>query len=163
MPSFWVLLFPVGIFWLLDTMDGTIRGKKDLETLHTMLGLRSADRQDTREIEDAAASGDSCGRQETRLCQRGVPKLRTNFTFMAASDKDTKIIMYTSFFQNSGKTFVASNPRHGVALTNKKVLLIDMDMRKGELSNRFGSCRSGVSTYLSNQDNDIDNLIIPTV
>ena len=155
--------FPVGIFWLLDTMDGTIRGKKDLEKLSIpylgSIPLTAKIQEKSKlplpvviVVED----------KKRDFANEAFRVLRTNFTFMAASDKDTKIIMYTSFFQNSGKTFVATNLGMSVALTNKKVLLIDMDMRKGELSNRFGSCRSGVSTYLSNQDNDIDNLIIPT-
>ncbi|MBW7868018.1 MAG: polysaccharide biosynthesis tyrosine autokinase [Brumimicrobium sp.] len=53
--------------------------------------------------------------------------LRTNLTFI---NKDAKTIAITSTVSGEGKTFVALNIGGVYALTGKRVILIDLDMRK---------------------------------
>lgn len=87
--------------------------------------------------------------------------LRTNIEFSNV-DQDLKCIMFTSSQFGEGKSTTASNIAVTFAQTNRKVLLIDCDLRRPTqhhifmLSNRFG-----LSNYLTTQV-DLDEVILPT-
>lgn len=86
--------------------------------------------------------------------------MRTNLHMLQAGDKDKKVIMMTSYIPNAGKTFVSSNLAMGLALTNKKVVIVDTDIRRASLSAQFGRNLPGVTNYLGGYCTDIDELII---
>ena len=60
--------------------------------------------------------------------------VRTNMDFMRVKDKKMQVVMFTSFNPGAGKTFVSMNLAMSFALTHKKVVLVDLDIRKGTLS-----------------------------
>ncbi len=66
-----------------------------------------------------------------------------------------KIIMITSCEENSGKTSVAANLAVSLSQEGKKVLLVDCDLRKGDLSKMFGltSKDPGLIDYLTKDVN----------
>lgn len=68
---------------------------------------------------------------------------------------ENKIIMITSCEENSGKTSVAANLAVSLSQEGKKVLLVDCDLRKGDLSKLFGLERTdtGLIDYLSKDVN----------
>lgn len=75
--------------------------------------------------------------------------LRTNIQFMHAN-KDIKTILVTSTMPGEGKSYVASNLAATFAQANKKVIIVDADMRKGRLHDIFKiSKKPGLSNYLS--------------
>jgi tyrosine-protein kinase Etk/Wzc len=61
--------------------------------------------------------------------------LRTKFDHLDIIDK--RILLVTSCEENSGKTSIVANLAITLAQENKKVLIIDCDLRKAELSKRF--------------------------
>ena len=75
--------------------------------------------------------------------------LRTNIQFMN-SNKELSSLLVTSTLPGEGKTWVASNLAIAFAQADKKVVLIDADMRKCCLHNLFkvAPC-PGLSNYLS--------------
>ena len=78
--------------------------------------------------------------------------LRTNIQFMDTSKK-MKTLLLTSTFPGEGKSWVSSNLAVTFAQAEKKVILIDADMRKGRQYTIFGvSPRPGLSNYLSEID-----------
>lgn len=84
--------------------------------------------------------------------------LRTNVTFNA----NTKTILVTSSRMSEGKSFVTANLAVTIAKTDKKVIIIDADMRKGRQNKIFGvDNKKGLSNYLANCDDvkvDINEL-----
>ena len=75
--------------------------------------------------------------------------LRTNLQFMNAKN-GLQTILITSTVPGEGKTWVSSNLAVTFALTGKKVLLIDADMRKGRISKVFQARPNpGLSNFLS--------------
>jgi tyrosine-protein kinase Etk/Wzc len=87
--------------------------------------------------------------------------LRTNLQYLLR-EKDEKIILITSTISGEGKTFCATNIATILAMSNKKVLLIGLDLRKPKIHKFFNiSNDSGLSTYLINQSTK-DEIVIPT-
>lgn len=80
--------------------------------------------------------------------------LRTNIQFMN-TNKNLKTLLLTSTVPEEGKSLVAANLAATFAQANKRVVLIDCDMRKGRQHNIFGtSPRPGLSNYLSGISSD---------
>lgn len=67
-----------------------------------------------------------------------------------ALQNKSKAVMFTSFEENTGKTTVVINLAFSYAQSNKKVLLIDCDLRKGSLSRIFDLHKEspGLISYL---------------
>lgn len=78
--------------------------------------------------------------------------LRTNIQFMN-TNKNLKTLLITSTITGEGKSLIAANLAATFAQANKRVVLIDCDMRKGRQHNIFStSPRPGLSNYLSGID-----------
>ena len=95
--------------------------------------------------------------------------LRTNIQFMNAEEK--KVMLITSTSPGEGKSYVSANLASAFSQIDKRVLLIDTDMRKGRQYSIFNvRPRPGLSNYLSgvvDQDfygdkDDIENYIQET-
>lgn len=63
--------------------------------------------------------------------------LRTNLAFLREKKGD-KTLLFTSSIPAEGKSFVASNYAASLAIANKKVLLIDCDIRRPRAHESFG-------------------------
>lgn len=89
--------------------------------------------------------------------------LRTNLQFMSNKKDGAISLLITSTMPGEGKSWVSSNLGTAFAQTNKKVILIDSDMRKGRLHSIFETkIFPGLSNYLADESSKIENYIIPT-
>jgi capsular exopolysaccharide synthesis family protein len=86
--------------------------------------------------------------------------VRTNLDFMEGASEQAKVVLFTSLNIGSGKTFTSVNLAISMAIKNKKVALIDLDMRKASLSKYVGSPATGISNYLGKMQNDPAKIII---
>jgi capsular exopolysaccharide synthesis family protein len=75
--------------------------------------------------------------------------IRTNLEFVLPSGKKKRIIAVTSTVSGEGKTFVALNLGGVIALSDIKVIIIDLDMRKPKIHMAFDDENTnGISTIL---------------
>ena len=75
--------------------------------------------------------------------------IRTNLIFMSAR-KEGQVVAVTSTVSSEGKTTICINLGGILSLANKKVIVLNLDMRKPTLHKRFGlSNREGMSNLLS--------------
>lgn len=75
--------------------------------------------------------------------------LRANLLFVVDS-KDKKVINVLSSISGEGKSFVALNLAMSLALIDKKVLLVELDIRKPKLAKELGlDNKQGMTLYLS--------------
>ncbi len=87
--------------------------------------------------------------------------MRNNITF-ARTGGDKKVVLLTSSVSGEGKTFIALNLAVTYALTKKRVVVVGLDIRRPVLAHKFGlSNRVGVTSYLSDQINDINDILFP--
>ncbi len=85
--------------------------------------------------------------------------LRTNMDFMAKKDKAMQVITFTSFNVGAGKTFISHNLAMSLVYANKRVVLVDLDIRKGTLSGHLHKRRKGVTNYLADSRIKVDDII----
>lgn len=85
-------------------------------------------------------------------------QLRTSLTYMGINHKNKKVLV-TSSIPGEGKTFMAANLGITLALTGKKVVMLELDLRKPQLSRIFGINRNcGMSQYLIGEKSPADVL-----
>jgi len=98
------------------------------------------------------------------LSYEAIKSLRTNLMFgmpvQGRAGQRAKVILITGESPGVGKSFISSNLTEVFAQLDKKVLIIDADMRLGELHRMFNMSQdNGLADYLSlrnlSQDNDI--------
>ena len=74
--------------------------------------------------------------------------VRSNLDF-ACMPQNVKVVQFTSMESGSGKTFMAVNLAMSIALTGKKVVLLDLDLRTAALSKLIDYQEIGISILLS--------------
>lgn len=84
-------------------------------------------------------------------------ELRTNFSYLRP-DKPPRLIVITSSFSSEGKTFTSLELAKSIARSEKKVLLIDCDLRRAGLTKSLGIKRDlglADALYLGSKITDI--------
>lgn len=96
------------------------------------------------------------------IVSEAIRTLRTNLDFFAVTG-NTKTISISSTIAGEGKSFLALNLGGVIAMSRKKVVLLDLDMRKPKLNIPFTipDGQKGVSTALIRKY-DIEDCIVPT-
>ena len=88
-------------------------------------------------------------RSPKAIVSENIKSLRTNLQFTAI-DQDLKTLLITSTNASEGKSFVSSNLAISFAQAEKRVLLVDCDLRKGRLHRIFNIPNtSGLSNLLA--------------
>lgn len=163
------ILLPAGIIYLRESFNTKVRGRRDLERLsvpfigeiplgyHRRKGfqrLRKAreDEKDRRIIMVRKGSGNTIN--------EAFRVIRTNLELMTdAEATGAHTLMITSANPGSGKTFITMNLATVLAIQDKKVVVVDLDLRKASLSSFVQSPAVGVSAYLSGHVNLQDIMI----
>jgi capsular exopolysaccharide synthesis family protein len=149
-------LLPIVIIYLMDLFNTKIITREDVRRL-TDLPILS-EMSHSLSLQQFAVSETSL--DATNELFR-LLRTKLNFTLNAPQEK---VILITSTEPEEGKTFISVNLALSLAMTDKRVLLVGLDLRKPQLVNRFGiSQKEGITSYLSGQENDIFKLIHTSV
>lgn len=148
-------LFMPGMFFYLGPMlDVTVRGRKDLEDNLSIpfLGEIPHNRKKEKMV---------VNKQKRDGVSEAFRIVRTNMDFILDKQKQSQVLMSTSFNPYSGKSFISYNLAASLALTGKRTILLEMDIRKGSEKDKDGNVLQGITHYLSGRVTDVDDLIRP--
>ena len=137
------------IAFIIYYFDDSIKYSEDLEK---KIGLPIAGKIIKSEIEKKTIGDELLvDKYPKSIVSESIKSLRTNLQFSNV-DKGFKTILVTSANAAEGKSFVSSNLAISFAQANKKVLLIDCDLRKGRLHKLFNLPNlNGFSTLLTDE------------
>lgn len=156
-------LFPLVIFVVKERTDTTVRGRKDLEGMTVpFIGeiplYHKRKSKFPREKEDTPVI--LVKEKNRNVINEAFRVVRTNLEFMTKKETRAKVIMLTSMNPYSGKTFITMNLAASFTVKGKKVLAIDLDMRRALLSTYIQSPKPGIADYLGHQTEDWKSIIV---
>lgn len=147
------LFIPAMSFYIRYLLNVKVRGRKDIEDNLTIPFLGEIPRK-------PAKSDMVLVREQGRdPISESFRIIRSNLDFMLEKKSKTQSIMFTSFNPDSGKTFISSNLAVALALTGKRVILLEMDIRKGSEKDDKGKIVPGLTNYLSGNITDTGSII----
>jgi capsular exopolysaccharide synthesis family protein len=145
---------PMLVLFLMDYFNNKIQNDEDIESLtdYPILGhiIRS------KEPEKSVVAN-----YPMSLTAESVRAIRTNFQFIA-SEKNKNTILLTSSVKGEGKSFTSLNIALSLGLNNKKVILVNFDLRRPKLHDYLNiTSEKGLSAYLSGNA-ALEEIIVPT-
>lgn len=148
-------LLPFLYYYLKDLLRFHIEGRDDLEKASKLSIL--ADIPLTSKLSDGERA--IVVKENTNdMMEEAFRGLRTNLRFVLEGNE--KVILTTSSVPGEGKTFVATNLAMSLALLDKRVLVVGLDIRKPRLVKLFNlpQREQGITNYLSAETADFDLL-----
>lgn len=151
-----ILSFIIGfsIVLLKESLSSTVMFQKDIEELTHLpvIGEITIDKTKKNLV---------IGSTERTLIAEQFRRLRTTLSYLEFGN-NKKRIMVTSGISGEGKSFVASNLALSLAMTGKRVVLIDFDLNKPTLSDKLNiHAETGVTEYLKGETT-VQKIINPT-
>ena len=147
------LLIPMVVIFIRENISTVLRGRKDLENMsipfvgEIPLSFRKkANRFSIKSKEEKCAI--VVKEKSRNAINEAFRVVRTNLEFMAGRERTSNVIMITSVNPGSGKTFITFNLATSMAIKGKRVLAIDLDFRRGTLSEYVDRPKIGLTDYL---------------
>jgi capsular exopolysaccharide synthesis family protein len=134
---------------LMYFFHNTITSQRELEklTLAPVLGIVPVFKQKNETVSRLVID-----KNPKSAISEALRLIRTNLDFVFPGKKKKRIIAVTSTVSGEGKTFVVVNLGGIIALSEAKVVLLDLDMRKPKIHAAFDAeNHKGVSTILINK------------
>ncbi|MGF7042572.1 GumC family protein [Mucilaginibacter lappiensis] len=156
MSFFLGLIIPFGMVNTKKMMESKISSEDDIEKQTNVTIIGKIGHQSSREKSRADVFSRS---QVTESLRTLRTKLRNILI-----DGQPNVIMITSSINGEGKTFLTRNLGNTLAMTGKKVVLIELDLRKPKLSQTLGINNEdfGFSNYVL-ENLDTKSLIKPSL
>lgn len=89
-----------------------------------------------------------------------VRAIRTNLKYITDKNR-SNVILFTSSMSGEGKSFISLNLASSIALSDKKVVLLELDLRKPKMLKDLGVNNDyGFTSYMISEDADLDRLLI---
>lgn len=158
------IFIPTGLLFLRETLNHTVRGRADLEDMQTPLISEIPEMVNKKhwwQFKKKNVRRQVYVQSNSRdLINESFRILRTKLDyFLKSTGESNKVIMLTSFNVGYGKSFISINLAKALSLKGAKVLAIDFDLRHASLSNFAKHTDVGITSYLSNITDNIDECI----
>lgn len=149
------LAFPFSVLYLQDLLNTRVVTKEDVTTMTNIPII--AEISNSKSIDSVVIRSDS----RTAIAEQ-FRALRTNLQFFM-NGKDEKVILLTSSMSGEGKSFVSLNLANVLAISGKKVVVMEMDLRKPNLSNKLDIDNSfGFTNYIISPDIKPSDITVPS-
>jgi len=147
------LAIPAGLIVVREYMNDKVRDKSDIQKI-----------TDAPYIGEIGHSEDSGALVVTENSRRFISEqfriIRTNMQFIL-SKVQNPVILVTSSFSGEGKSFISTNMGAVMALTGKKTVIIELDIRKPKVvSNLDIKKQAGLTNFIVGRAS-IQDIIVP--
>lgn len=151
-------IIPFVILYIMELLNTTVRSRREVEE-----SLSAPFLGDIPRFEGKADYNVVVKENSRDVISEAFRILRTNINFMSV-DRNMQVITLTSSIPHSGKTFISTNLAMTLAISGKKVLLMDLDLRRRTLSKQMGhrNDRRGLTSYLSGTLSSLNDAISKT-
>ena len=168
-------LLSAGLIVLKEIFDTTIRSEEDIEQVcpHPVLSLvpdmhaggkkkshyyyYGYGEKKTRKKKKKSAKAQNqnealIGSNVSFVATEAYKRLRTKLQFSFADENTSRVIGLSSALSGEGKSLTAVNLAYTLAQLNKRVIILDCDMRRPTLADKTGlNKKPGLSEYLTGQ------------
>jgi capsular exopolysaccharide synthesis family protein len=146
------ILIPFILLYIKSVFNNKLQTQKELETLISVpfLGSIPKSNENYEKGEDFS------------VLSEAFRKIANHLNFILGyANKEAKTIFVTSTLPNEGKTFISTNLSKMLASSNKKVLLIDADLRKPKIAEylEIPIVKKALSVYLADSSVEIREII----
>ncbi|MEL6835036.1 MAG: polysaccharide biosynthesis tyrosine autokinase [Bacteroidota bacterium] len=154
------LMLPIGMITVREFFDNKVYSEEDVKRLSQIPVLGGVPQHDEDEHIVVRSNSRTAIAETFRL-------LRTNlgFLFRSKQGDESKAILVTSGLSGDGKTFISVNLGISLALINKRVILVGMDLRKPKLvqylQNSSDTDNVGLTNFLVS-DNKLEDIVQAT-
>lgn len=122
-------------------LNQKIHSKKDIERFLSFPVIAQIFHEDVK-------SKDKVLKPRSLLAEQML-NLRNNLKFLTNKVNGSPVIMFTSSVSGEGKTFLAANLARFLTMNERKVVLLELDLRKPKLAKALGvQSSTGISNYL---------------
>jgi capsular exopolysaccharide synthesis family protein len=151
------LLFGAGGAILVDAIDNKVLGVEEIEAMGMpLIGLVTQESGQLYHGSVMLSKGYSSFSEGIRVIRSAI--------LMSRSGEPPKVMLVTSASQGEGKSTLAINIAASLAQFEKKVLLLEMDLRRPVLRNRLNLRKAGgMSLLLANTEPETDIEGVPDV
>jgi capsular exopolysaccharide family len=165
------MVVPMVILYLVKTGDTKVRGRKDLESVSMPLAgeipqvgkrgnLKTNANKKRGKLKDEKAPLAVVEEGKRDVVNEAFRVIRSNMDFISGKKQGCRVVMFTSFNPGSGKSFISYNLALSFALKQKRVLLIDCDLRHGSASMYVGMPHKGITDYLMENTDNWESLVM---
>ena len=158
------LFIPAVTIFIMENMNTRVRGRKDLDNMNIpFVGEIPMDNNTKKKMGKKAKENeyDIVVKEKNRnMINEAFRVVRTNLEFMAQGNK---VVMISSMNPGSGKTFITMNLAISFAIKGKKVVVVDLDMRRASLSTYVDKPKTGISNYLGGQVSDWKEIVVNNI
>ena len=135
------IILPAGIIYLGNLLNFKISRRLDIERVTKIPIIAEISHSDVKNTLLVVERPRSIAAEQIRA-------LRTNMQFLIP-DENPKVILVTSSISGEGKSFVSLNLGASLAMSGKKVVILEMDLRKPKLHIGLDiNNKLGISNYL---------------
>jgi polysaccharide biosynthesis transport protein len=129
------LVLAILLLWLVDRLDDRMNSFTELQDVfdEEVVGQIPREKSGRRNKPLALIQPED----ERHSLVEAYRNLRSSLLYMAEAGSRPKTILVTSSVPNDGKSFTASNLAITMASSGSRVLLVDADLRKGAIHQRF--------------------------
>ena len=162
------LFLPALVISLMQRFNTTVRGRDDLRKLSLPFlgeipfhGKRKKLPGQLRKVlgkEPVNTHPVVVEKSNRDLINEAFRVLRTNLEFMTQSEEHC-VLAVTSFNPGSGKSFISMNLAVSLAIRDKRVLVIDGDLRHASQSQYMRPVKVGFADYLARRTDDLAGII----
>jgi len=156
------LAIPFAVIYAKETVNTKVRGRKDLENIAPpLLGeIPQHVNSDNKKGKDHDSHEILVKPKSRNVINEAFRVLRTNTEFSRINKDGCNVMAITSFNPGSGKSFITMNLATAIAIKDKRVLVVDGDMRHGSVSAYVEKQDHGLADCLSGDIDDINSMLV---